>query len=83
MIRKICVLVFSMFMFLSTQAQGLFDALFVDINSKGSFPELSNMTICGDQDTLALAITAIEDTVVFQHNTWNHIAIRLSVQWLW
>lgn len=66
MIRKICVLVFSMFMILSTQAQGLFDALFVDINGKGSFPELSNMTICGDQDTLALAITAIEDTVILQ-----------------
>ncbi len=41
MIRKICVLVFSMFMFLSTQAQGLFDALFVDINADKIIFDLS------------------------------------------
>jgi hypothetical protein len=45
--RILCILLFAIATLGKVHSQGLFNALFVDINDKGSFPSLNDLTICG------------------------------------
>jgi hypothetical protein len=63
-IRILCILIFVCTTFGKVYSQGLFNAILVDMNNKGTFPYLSDLSICGKQDTLAVTIAALEDTVL-------------------
>jgi hypothetical protein len=63
-IRNLCILIFVCSTFAKVYSQGLFNAILVDMNNKGTFPYLSDLSICGKQDTLAVTIAALEDTVL-------------------